>query len=454
MGSKLGFHIQRRRRGWPNVVADTVPALVKSLEWRIIDEWIPEEQTDLTSMQRARKWTEFKVFLLGRHLMRYQSLDEPGDRAYEFWNQMLNEFTGGDRNRDRQVLARMRLFDAWEGYNEIGTGPDIEKLARFDAILARYFHDEGMKYACGGFAMGQPSLEEWPRYCEALMDEAASSRGGPPDFLHLHEYWYPGGDWAQLLNPDGSIDGDRMREATHGQILRWRDLYEHPDTPDEMRLPVIISECGWDQGWPEQVGFRRSLRSDEDYAKWLIWYDRELQRPLNGIDYVVGAAIYTYGHESRWASFEIDQWQGRGILDMLRAYLRECNQSPHEWDWQAAWGEREGEGAPEGSHYVLMEPDISIAWRHALGKYLDAFKVTNGQSVNDALRLGAREHHITLVGHKDDGWGVLTEWEEEIRGREPRIIMDRMEARSTRELRGIADRRAERGDRYGERDGE
>ena len=80
--------------------------------------------------------------------------------------------------------------------------------------------------------------------------------------------------------------------------------------------------------------------------------------------------------------------------------------------------------------------------------------MTNGQSVNDALRLGAREHHITLVGHKDDGWGVLTEWEEEIRGREPRIIMDRMEARSTRELRGIADRRAERGDRYGERDGE
>ena len=456
MASKLGFHIQRRRRGWPNVVADTVPALVKSLEWRIVDEWIPVEQSDLTKIQRALKWTEFKVFLLGRHLMTYQSLDKPADRAYEFWNHMLGELTGGDRSRDREVQARMRLFDAWEGYNEIGTGAEIDKLARFDAILARYFHDEGIKYACGGFAVGKPSLDEWPRYCEALMDEASSGRGARPDFLHVHEYWYPGGDWEELLDTDGSVNAERMREATRGRMLHWRELYEQEGTPNEMRLPVIISECGWDQAWPEQVGFRRSLHSDEDYAKWLIWYDRELQKPLNGVDYVVGAAIYTYGHESRWASFEIDQWQGRGVLDMLRTHLRECNQSPHRWDWRAAWDEDEGEGegVPEESHYVLMEPDISIRWRNALGAYLATFKVTNGQSLEDALRLGAREHHITLVGHKGEEPGVLGAWEEEIRRRNPNVVIDRMEAASTRELRRIASLRAVRGDRYGERDGE
>ncbi|MBM3188182.1 MAG: hypothetical protein FJZ90_05605 [Chloroflexi bacterium] len=37
MVSKLGFHIQRRPTGWPNGVADALPALVKSLAWRIAD---------------------------------------------------------------------------------------------------------------------------------------------------------------------------------------------------------------------------------------------------------------------------------------------------------------------------------------------------------------------------------------------------------------------------------
>lgn len=449
MGSKLGFHIQRRRRGWPNVVADTVPALVKSLEWSIIDEWLPEEQSELTKIERARKWTEHQVFLLGRHLMTLQHLDKPEDRAHEFWDRLLDDLTGGDRTKDRQVLARMRDFNAWEGYNEIGTGPDIEKLGRFDAILARYFHEEGIEYACGGFSMTKPTLEEWPRYCRALLDEVASGRGQPPDFFHLHEYWYPRGDWGELLDPDGSINADRMREATRGYMLHWRELYQHPDTPSEMRLPVIITECGWDQGWPEQVGFRRTAQSDEDYFKWLVWYDRELQKPLDGIDYVVGAAIYTYGHEHRWASFEIDQWQGRGILDLLRAYLRECNQSPHPWDWRAAREPLEQGEEDQESHFVLLAQNSSIAWRHALDKYLDTFKVTNGQSLDDALRLAATRHHITLVGSADSDLGVPKEWELEIRRRAPDVIIDRIEAKSARELRRAADRRAQRNERWG-----
>ena len=454
VGSKLGFHIQKRRQGWPNVIADTVPALVKSLEWGILDEWIPEEQTEPAKIERARKWKEFKVFLSGRYATSMQILERPEDRAYEFWNRCLDAFTGGDRDKRQEVLARMRLFDAWEGYNEVGAGDAtaIANLGRFDAALARYFHAEGMRYAGGGFSMTKPSLEEWPRYCDALLEAVSSGHGERPDFLHLHEYWYPSDNWGDLLLPDGSIDADKMRQATQGYMLHWRELYQHADTPREMMLPVIISECGWDQGWPQQAGFRQSPRSDEDYLKWLIWYDQELQKPLDGVDYVVGAAIYTYGHETQWTSFEIDQWQGRGILDKLRAYLREENLSPHPWAWQVAWQPKEPE--IEESHFVLLAQNSSILWRHALDKYLDTFKVTNGQSLDDAVRLAAKHHHITLVGTAGSPYGMSKEWEDEIRRRNSKIIIDRMEAASVSELCRVADRRAQRGDRYGEHDRE
>lgn len=452
MESKLGFHIQQRRPGWPNVIADAVPAVVKSLEWSIVDEWIPDEQTDPNKIARARKWKEYKVFLLGRHVAPAQGLERPADRAFEFWNGLLDALTGGDRGKDQQVLARMRLFDAWEGFNEVGAGDAtaIANLARFDAALAHYFHSEGMRYACGGFSMTKPSLEEWPRYCEALLDAVAVGRGERPDFLHLHEYWYPPAAWEELLQPDGEFDAAKMRQVTHGYMLHWRELYQHPDTPREMKLPVIISECGWDQGWPQQVGFRQSPRTDEDYLKWLVWYDQELQKPLEGIDYVVGAAIFTYGHEAKWASFEIDQWQERGILDGLRTYLREQNQSPHPWAWQAAWGP--GEPQAEESHYVLLAQNCSLLWRRALEKYLEIFKATSGQSVDDAVRLTARRQHITLVGTAGSPFGLPRGWEDEIRRRNPGALIDRMEARNHFELRRVAERRAARQDRYGEHD--
>ena len=447
MNSKLGFHIQRRRPGWPNAIADAVPALVKSLEWRIIDDWVAREQTDVQKKARAGKWQAYKTFLLGRHMTPIQPLDHPQECAHAFWEGLLTKMTGGDGSKEPRVLKCLRLFDAWEGYNEVGTGPDIEKLGRFDATLAHCFHDNGLKYACGGFSMTKPTLEEWPRYYDALLEEAATSQGEMPDFLHLHEYWHPGRDWGALLNEKGKIDHQRMREATRGYMLHWRELYQQADTPEAVKLPVIISECGWDQGAPRQVGFRASRRSDLDYLRWLFWYDRELQKPLDGKDYVVGAAIFTYGHQSRWASFEIDRMEGRDILGPLRAYMRECNLAPHPRDWESLAQQPELEA--EESHYVLLAQNTNVAWRHALDRYLDTFKVTNGQSLDDALRLEAAEHHITLVGSADSELGVPKNWEWEILRRKPDVLVDRMEAHSVTELRRVATARAERGDRYG-----
>jgi hypothetical protein len=448
MPSKLGFHIQQRPQGWPETVAYAVPAVVKSLEWGILDEWRPEEQTDPVKHQRAEHWTQYRVFLLGRHLVTSQGLDNPADRAYEFWHRLLADLTGGDPSKNAQVLARMRYFDAWEGYNEVGSGPDIAQLGQFDALLARYFHREEMRYAGGGFSMTKPTLEEWPRYCTAVMNEVAAGRGDRPDFLHFHEYWWPPANWGELLRPDGQIDADKMRRATQGYMNHWRDLYQLAAMPAAMKRPVIITECGWDQGWPQQVGFRASTLPDEEYLKWLLWYDQELQQPLGGLDYVVGAAIYTYGHTAQWASFEIGQENGRGILDRLAAHLYQANPTPHPQAWRHAWDPIEPPIVEE-SHYVLMAQGCSQAWRHTLEKYLHAFRATNGQSLDDALRMAAARHHITLVGSAGSENGVSQAWEDEIRRRNPQVLIDRLAATTVLELRLFANRRVERNDRYG-----
>ena len=454
MPSKLGLHIQRRRSGWPDTIADATPSVVKSLEWAIIDDWIAEEQGNAIKRARAAKWQGQNVFLLGRHAVPEQHLDKPLDRAFAFWNRLLDAKTRGRYARRPAVLERMRLFDAWEGYNEIGTGADAFKLGQFDAYLAKRFHDEGMRYAGGGFAMTQPTLDDWPLYCQGVIETAVTGDGDRPDFLHLHEYWYPNETWPELLTEHGLIDAAKMRAATQGCMLHWRQLYQLPETPRQMKLPVIISECGWDQGWPQQVGFRKSGRPDIDYFRWLVWYDQELRKPLDGIDYVVGATIYTYGHTYQWSSFEIDQQGGRGVLDMLRDYMSKENVDPHPLDWQAAWERADAENPETAeSHYVLLSQDIHFAWRQALEKYLDAYKCTNGQSLTDALCLKARRHHITLVGRADVVGGVSSQVEAHLREQHPEILVDRMDARDPAALRALANRRAERGDRFGAREG-
>jgi hypothetical protein len=171
---------------------------------------------------------------------------------------------------------------------------------------------------------------------------------------------------------------------------------------------------------------------------------------LDGKDYVVGAAIFTYGHQSRWASFEIDRMEGRDVLGPLCAYMRECNLAPHPREWEKLGGQPEPEA--QESHYVLLAQNANVAWRHALDRYLETFKATNGQSLDDALRLGAAKHHITLVGSGDSELGVPRDWEWEILRRKPDVLLDRMEAHSVTELRRVATARAERDDRYGARE--
>ena len=105
-------------------------------------------------------------------------------------------------------------------------------------------------------------------------------------------------------------------------------------------------------------------------------------------------------------------------------------------------------------HFLLLAEEISVEWREAVAPYLHAYRVTNGQSLDDALAPANRRLHITLVGSADGELGVPTRWEDEIRRRAPHVVIDRLEATTAGELRRIAVARVERGDRYGARDSE
>jgi len=452
MTSKLGVHLQVLPQGWSDFVAEAKPAVVKSLEWGIADEWDPETIDDPEKRAKAQIWKDHKVFLLGRHVVSEQYLENPADQAVYFWQRLMQEKSGNGTLSEDEVLRKMRIFDAWEGYNEVGTGsgPEPRNLGVFDAHLARIFHEHDLKYAGGGFSMTHPTLDEWMRYCEGLLVEVEAGRGEIPDFLHLHEYWWPRIAWENLLNPDGSLDEEAMYEATTGYALNYRKLYESPITPDEMKLPLIISECGWDQAYPEQIGWAESGLPAVAYMQYLRWYDKELQKPIEGKQYVVGATIFTYGHHPRWESFELDKRGPDGLkpIDLLRNYLAAENTEPHAWDWMP----KPKEPLAEVSHYVLMAQEISIEWRHALDNYLQTFRVTNGQSHDDALRLAAKEHHITLVGAPDAPMGVPQEVEDYIRRVKPEVLIDRMNVHTAEELKILADMRVERNDRYGAHD--
>ena len=101
------------------------------------------------------------------------------------------------------------------------------------------------------------------------------------------------------------------------------------------------------------------------------------------------------------------------------------------------------------SHYVLMAQNIPASWRRALEHYFDTFKVTNGQSHDDAMVVHGTRHHITLVGSPESPYGTPQGVEDFIRAHAPEIEVDRMMATTAEELKRVADERAATGHRFG-----
>lgn len=118
-----------------------------------------------------------------------------------------------------------------------------------------------------------------------------------PSFRAAHKY---GGGWAYH---GYSCYYTMDSEVESYYSLRYRRIYNFfkKAAPDLMDMPLVLSEGGIDyMGDPLRDGYAyRGTR--EDYAKWLAWYDKELQKD----PYVVGVTLFKTGGWG-WESFDLE----------------------------------------------------------------------------------------------------------------------------------------------------
>lgn len=233
-------------------------------------------------------------------------------------------------------------YDFWQGPNEpaIHSPEAMDRYAQFEAARVRTLAQHGFRAVIGTFAVGNPAdMSFWKAFRPAM--ETAREHGGA---LALHQY-----AWPTL---------DHQAEA---YVLRHRQVYggapEHnwAGFPPQLRLPLLITECGLDgliqapdpRGWQTRYG-------PDAYLQQLAWLDTELQKD----PYVIGAAIFCAGaNDTRWGSYDIwptlaqpltrladplYRWQDQrppapeptnGGSPMLKPEVYDKHDQLQTWDW-------------------------------------------------------------------------------------------------------------------------
>lgn len=156
-------------------------------------------------------------------------------------------------------------------------GEILDWYVPFSLELIQLMHADGIRCVAGNPAVGQWSVEEWPKF-KPVLDVL-----NPDDFLGVHEYWV---DLPDIWNP--------------WHAGRWR-IPEIAAVLGDVR--IVVTECGRDQvegrGRP---GWRNTCNA-EDYVWDLEEYDILLRESPN----VVGATVFTM--DPNWSDFDVfDIW--------------------------------------------------------------------------------------------------------------------------------------------------
>lgn len=247
--SKLGIHLISWNNSSPilDFIARAQPAIIKMLDF------------NTTDVDVARASSPGTLFI-GRQYVDSQPLDNPAANARNFFNQLLPA-----------IYKMGNRIDVWEGYNEITiSSPDVaQRYNDFTVAWADIMHSQGLKCAAYSFSTGNPDPTYWPM----LAGGAAAC-----DYLALHEY-------------------DSPRMDTHAGQLCLRYRLAHAALPVNARRPILITECGIDDG--QNQGWVKYAKPD-DYVSQLAWYDSNLMLD----NYLSAASIFTVDSKD-WRFFEI-----------------------------------------------------------------------------------------------------------------------------------------------------
>ena len=236
------------------------------------------------------------------------------------FNDGAQDMVGDPAEAARDFVAAHRdeylnhpAVDYWLGWNEpnISMVEDAEWYAAFEAERANAMADLGLKVAIGNFSTGTPEADEFAAFLPAI--EAAKAHDG---ILALHEYSAPAmwdGFGAEVPGMDGQSEFGAL-------TLRYRFWYRYYLQPNDLVIPLVITETGIDGGVLSEAGGRLggwrdfaatpdedleylySPISADDYLDQISWYDDELRRD----DYVWGCAVFNAGDDDGdWASFDV-----------------------------------------------------------------------------------------------------------------------------------------------------
>ena len=212
----------------------------------------------------------------------------------------------------------------WTGHNEPGwnNAQEMQWYADFEISRMVLMEAHGLKCAIGGFATGTPPLPLWEEFLPAI--QHAKDNG---HILHLHEY---GGTYMWWMAGPNQMDEGEFcgtPEYWHGwSTLRYRQVYDIYLKPNDLVIPLVITELGLDNvrpvpdGWPTgawkdlgEFWARDKGRSDtaQFYIEQLAWYDQKLRAD----DYVLGACIFTWGSNGLpWSQFDIADSEAEDVF--------------------------------------------------------------------------------------------------------------------------------------------
>ncbi len=260
--SKLGIQTQFQKSGVMEFVDSTKPSVVK-----LNSDYGKAEEIKQTSPC---------TFIVGRIVESAGQQPTDGDAA-----QRARDWF----NRNRGTIESTNSVDCWEGYNEPvpgHTAQEMQWMSSFEVERIKLLNSISRKACIGSFSAGNPDLALWSEFKPAL--EAAKQNGG---YLSLHEYCSP--------SMQCNLDGD-----TGWLTLRYRKVYRQYLQPNNLEIPLVITETGIDSGGCEDNCGWRAHTDASSYLEDLKWYDSKLKED----SYVVGAAIFHYG-QFGWGSFEI-----------------------------------------------------------------------------------------------------------------------------------------------------
>lgn len=287
--SKIGLHVTRNSS--PAIMAyveEALPAVVVAvgdLGW-LAD--VKDVSPDTITLARFDEGTQ-------------EMVGDPAEAA--------RDFVAAHRD---QYLSHPAV-DYWLGWNEpdIATVEDAEWYAAFEAARVDAMADLGLKAAIGNFSTGTPEADEFAAFLPAVAEAQAHD-----GILALHEYSAPD-MWDGFGSEVPGMDG----QSEFGALtLRYRFWYRYYLQPNDLVIPLVITETGIDGGVLSEAngqlgGWRDfTVEPDEDlaalyspitaaeYLDQLSWYDDELRRD----DYVLGCAVFNAGDDDGdWASFDV-----------------------------------------------------------------------------------------------------------------------------------------------------